>query len=197
MAELAPLPAAEPSEPPVVGGVPLRQYATVLAGLDDGLVIESLFALTGVEASTWDAAHEAWQERIIEDLEVDGTLAVELEEEKAEAMKLWIRPLPPFDEQLEPWLDFLRTWAHEPDGDGFLAEHGMRPADVVRLQRLWADRMAEDPDLQREALTILAAEPGPLVEVTPEPAQLDPETRLPPRAEPAGPPLLDADGGAE
>jgi hypothetical protein len=150
-----------------------------LRGLEDGLPPAALFELARVVPSTWGAAQQAWEERILDDLEADGTLAERLEAEKARAMMSWKRPLPPLDQELRAWLDFLRTWAHEGDGQGFLAERGMHPSDIVRLQQLWTERMQQDPELQREALTILTEEPRPPGPIRPEPAALDPQAGQP------------------
>jgi hypothetical protein len=78
----------------------------------------------------------------------------------ADARRRWDRPLPPLDEDLRAWLDFERTLALETEPDKFLSRMRMRPADIPRLQALWAERLHADPALSAQALAILSEEPG-------------------------------------
>lgn len=159
-----------------VRGVSLEQYAIIVAGRADDLPMEDLLALAEVLAEAWPPAEEAWGERLIEDLDADGPLAEELQARLAHARKRWSRPLPPLDSDLRSWLDFDRAWAREVDGDAFLARFAMRPSDMARLQELWSDRLRDDPELQRNALVILADEPGAPPVPKPEPATIQRRT---------------------
>lgn len=153
-------------------GVSLEQYAILIAGRDDDLPVEAVLSLAQVSAETWALAQEAWEERLLDDLDADGPLAEELMGKLAEARGRWARPLPPLDSDLRAWLDFDRAWAGEVDGEAFLARHSMRRADMARLHDLWSARLRDQPDLQRRALTILADEPGEPPVPRPEPATL-------------------------
>lgn len=153
-------------------GVSLEQYALVIAGRDDDLPVEAVLSLAQVSAETWALAQEAWEERLLDDLDADGPLAEDLQRRLAEARRRWPRPLPPLDSDLRAWLDFDRAWAGEVDGDAFLTRHSMRRADMARLHDLWSARLHDQPDLQRRALTILADEPGEPPVPRPEPATL-------------------------
>jgi hypothetical protein len=155
-----------------VRGVSLEQYAIIVAGRADELPLEDLLALAEVPAEAWPAAEEAWAERLIEDLDADGPLAEELQARLADARRQWSRPLPPLDSDLRAWLDFDRAWACEVDGDAFLGRVAMRRADMARLGDFWAARLSADAELQREALVILADEPGRLPVPKPEPATI-------------------------
>jgi hypothetical protein len=155
-----------------IRGVSLAQYAIVIAGRADELPFADVLPLAGVPAKAWPAAEEAWGERLIDDLDADGPLTEELDARLAEARKLWSRPLPPLDTELRAWVDFERAWAREVDGDTFLADVGMRRADMARLGDLWSERLRADPELQREALRILADEPGKPPVPRPEPARI-------------------------
>jgi hypothetical protein len=155
-----------------VRGVSLRQYAILVAGLADELPLADLLALTKVAAKVWPRAEEAWGTRMLDDLDADGLLADALEAQLSAARKLWRRPLPPLDTDLCAWLDFERAWMREVDGDAFLAKARMRQADIARLQDFWAERLRDDPAGQREALMILADEPGTPPVPAPEPARL-------------------------
>jgi hypothetical protein len=155
-----------------IRGVSLRQYAILIAGRADELPVQDLLALAEVPAKAWPAAEEAWGERLIDDLDADGPLAAELDACLADARRLWTRPLPPLDESLRAWLDFERAWACEVDGDAFLANAGMHRADMARLGDLWTERMAADPALRRDALILLASEPGTPPVPRPAPARI-------------------------
>ena len=155
-----------------IRGLSLEQYAIVMAGRADELPLGDVVALAGVPAKTWPAAEEAWGERLIDDLDADGPLTQELEVRLAEARRLWSRPLPPLDSKLRAWFDFERAWMRESDGDAFLADVAMRRADIARLGDLWSERLRADPELQREALMILADEPGKPPVPRPEPARI-------------------------
>lgn len=159
-------------------GVSLRQYATIVAGRDDGLPLDELLDFAEVEAKTWARAREAWGDRILEDVDADGPLADALESAMAEAQRGFIRRLPPLDEDLEAWLDFERAWAFEVDPAPFLERMRMRPADITRLQALWAERLRDDQALAARALTILTEEPGPIRAPEPEPTRIGPRLAL-------------------
>jgi hypothetical protein len=160
-----------------IRGVGLQQYATIVAGRADALPLADLLAVAGVPADVWPQAEEAWGERLIGDLEADGSLAGELERAQSEARRRWARPLPPLDQNLRAWLDFERAWAAVEDGEAHLAGFGMHLADITRLQELWGERLHGDADLQREALVILADEPGEPPVPAPEPARFIAERR--------------------
>ncbi len=148
----------------------------MVAGLGDELALADVLALAGVAPKTWPQAEEAWGARLIDDLDEDGPLAELLGARLAEARRLWARPLPPLDRDLRAWLDFEGAWAREADGDAFLAERGMRRADMARLGDLWVERLGTDPMLKHEALVILADEPGTPPRPAPEPARILGET---------------------
>jgi hypothetical protein len=158
-------------------GVSLRQYATIIAGRDDGLPLDELLDFAEVEAKTWPRAHEAWSDRILEDVDADGPLAEALEAAMAEAQRGFIRRLPPLDEDLKAWLDFERAWSFEVDPAPFLERMRMRPSDITRLQALWAERLQGDQALAIRALTILTEEPGPVRAPEPEPTRIGPRAR--------------------
>jgi hypothetical protein len=153
-----------------VRGVSLEQYALLVAGLADELPLAELLALAEVPVKAWAAAEEAWGERLLDDLDADGPLAEELQARLAEARCRWDRPLPPLDVEIRAWLDFDRAWAREVEDDAFLARLGMRRADMVRLADFWSARLDADPELRRQALVILADEPGELPVPRPQPA---------------------------
>jgi hypothetical protein len=155
-----------------VAGITLRQYAIVVAGRADELPLVEVLALAEVPAKTWRRAEEAWGERLLADFDADGSLADELTARLTEARNLWERPLPPLDGDLAAWLDFERAWEGAVEGDAFLTGVGMRPADMLRLQDLWAERMAADASLVREVVRVRAEEPRPHVRPMPGPVRI-------------------------
>lgn len=155
-------------------GVTLEQYAIIRAGVEDGLPLGQLLGLTGVVPKSWVRAEDAWHERLIADLDVEGPVTAVLDELMRRAQRRWLRRIPPLDTDLRSWLDFERAWAPDVDGDAFLDTFGMRPSDMTRLATLWAERLEADPALAAQALTILADEPGRLCEPKSEPVRLPP-----------------------
>ena len=69
------------------------------------------------------------------------------------------RRIEPLESDLGAWLDFFRHWTSAPDPRAKLAEFGLVPADVMRLQAHWSAQMALDAGLLRLAAERLAAPP--------------------------------------
>lgn len=164
-------PPAVPNHP-VIAGVTLAQYATVLSGLEDELEREAVLSYAVVPAEQWDGIHDAWQRAVLDDLESGGDLAERLAEAMAAALLCWSRPLPPVDQDLRGWLDLLRAWSDELEPEAFLAEQGMRPCDMSRLHALWHRRIQADPAVRARAAAVLDEPPGAVPDIHPEPATL-------------------------
>lgn len=135
-------------------GVSLRHYATMTAGLADGIPREELLAHLQLDAVRWERAERLWNEHILDELEAGRSLSESLDALVAEARASFARPIPPLDAELRAWLDVQRAYALESDPLAFLARMGLRPSDMARLQSLWTARMKEEPSLQIEALRI-------------------------------------------
>ncbi|UQA63184.1 hypothetical protein [Polyangium aurulentum] len=148
-------------------GVTLRQYAAINAGLVEGHALEALLASEGLDRAHWAEASEAWVARLVQDLEGEGGLAEAYDAGLAEARERYGRRLPPLDEDLQSWFDFMRRWSACPEPRALLEQLDLRPSDVSRLQRSWGRRISAEPALAREAQRILAREAGPLPEVRP------------------------------
>jgi hypothetical protein len=171
--------AVERRSEPSLHGVSLSAYAGVQAGLAEGLELDRVLALDGVDPTVWPDAEEAWADRLIEDLENDGPLQEAYAERLAAAQDRHGRRVPPLDEDVKAWLDFVRFWAADPEPIGLLARLGLRPSDLIRLQRLWSRRMALDPALAQKAQGILQNEPGEMPSPRPEPTVLPGPTASP------------------
>jgi hypothetical protein len=157
-----------------IEGTSLNAYATVKAGLDDGLGLADLCALVGTSPERWPVVDHAWQAALLDDLERDGALAETLEQAMGRAQLGWHRLLPPLDQDPRAWLDFVRSPERARDPDGVLERAGMRVADLRRLESLWKDRLTADAELRRTVASILGDPEGPLPEVRPEPTILSP-----------------------
>ncbi|EYF08508.1 hypothetical protein [Chondromyces apiculatus] len=153
-------------------GVTLADYANVQAGIAEGLDLSALLQNEGVDVRAWDAASALWADRIAEDDEGSLEYAYDAFFEAA-LDRLW-RAIPPLDIDLRAWLDFVRLWSAREDPLGCLAGLGMRPADIIRLNKHWARRLRADLALAREAEAILLREPGPMPSISPSPTLLRP-----------------------
>jgi hypothetical protein len=149
--------------------------AWVMAGRAEGTPLPELLAPLGLDAPGWTRAERRLTERLLDDLEQGGRLADELDALIAAARERFRRPVPPLDDDLDRWLDFLRAWIADPDPGAFLGRNGLVPADVARLQRRWAERFGADPALRERVAAQLAAPPGepPVVVPGPRPAARD------------------------
>ena len=158
--------------PQAAGGVSRAQFAFMRAALADGVTLEALLAYHGLDGPTWEAAEELWNALVLEAIEQETSLLHELDEEMAAARAHWERPIPPLDQDLQAWINFLRAWAEAPEPVEFLTRFGLEPADLARLHARWSERMAGEPSLGAEALVMLERDPGELCVPRPEPARL-------------------------
>ena len=145
---------------PRIRGVSLSQYAGVQAGIGAGLPLESVLANEGVAPGAWQRAEDAWGERIAESVAGDGSLHHAFNDRMVAAQARYGRRLPPLDEDLGAWLDFVRRWSSAPDPSSELSRLGLRVSDVASLHRLWLKRMSADPSLAAQAQELLQRDPG-------------------------------------
>ncbi len=153
-------------------GISFQAWAFVLAGVGDGLPMDDLFSHLDLDEDRWQRADAAFNEALLDDVEASGTLTELLDAAMRDARKSWTRPIPPLDVDLGAWLTFYTAWVGDATPMGFLATHGLRAADIHRLQDSWKDRLAEEPSLLKEALKILSVPPGPVPELRPEAPRL-------------------------
>src|SRR5262245_53545061 len=114
-------------------GVSLRAYAGVHAGLAEELEIDVVLAHEGIVPADWPEAEGAWSDRLRDDFEAEGPLQARYDEHLAEAQARYGRRVPPLDEDLASWLDFVRGWSADPEPVALLARLGLRSTDVIRL----------------------------------------------------------------
>jgi hypothetical protein len=155
-----------PSEP-TLSDVSLRQYAAILAARGEGFPLDEALESEGIDPSHWPAAEIAWQRRLGRAAVDDVALMSDFDVRLIEAQDALARRIPPLDEELSAWLDFLRGWSESEEPFALLERFGIRMTDVFRLQRAWSKRLAQDGALQEEAGRILAAPPGELKALSP------------------------------
>ena len=152
--------------------VPLARVAFIQAGLADGLPLDELLEHQDLDAASWGRAQQAFSRLFARGAREGDAFAIEVDALSFHARAGWERKLPPLDEEVEAFLDFERHYAMSVDGLAFLSERRMRPSDLTRLERLWNDRFASDPEQRARALARMAEEPGPCPEVRPAPPRL-------------------------
>lgn len=164
---------------PALHEVSLAQYAAVQAGLAEGIDLEIVLENEQIAPATWLDAEDAWSDRLLDDLEQDGPLQPAFDEHLAEAQARYGRRVPPLDESLDAWLDFVRHWSAAAEPVAFLARLELRASDIIRLHRTWSQRMAIDPALAQQAQDILLREPGELCNPRPAACALERAPRAP------------------
>jgi hypothetical protein len=169
----APTPPDDPALPWTerrLAGLTLADYTSVRAGVSEGFSLERVLAAEGIAPEAWPQADDAWGDAL---LESDDEAAVDAHDELLwQARQRYARQLPPVDRELAPWLDVVRGFASDPEPLAFLARIGLRAADMMRLHRLWSERLADQPALREEALAILSAAPAAPPQIEARPAQL-------------------------
>jgi hypothetical protein len=170
---------------PVLEGVFLSAYARVVAARSEGFPLALALEHAGVDPRVWPAADQAWSRRLASTAAEDAALVLTFEARTIEAQDALRRRIPPIDEDLGAWLDFLRGWAESEDPLGRLDQMGLRSNDILRLQRHWARRLEAEETLQIEAAAILGRPPRD-VQVA-RPAEATFEVALERRPAPAGP----------
>jgi hypothetical protein len=155
-----------------VNGVTLAEFAFLRAGLADGLALDELLAFRRLHAATWEAAEDAWDDRVLDAMVDDPALLDEIDAEMAEARTHWTRRIPPLDEDLRAWFAFLNAWKSDPDPIAFLGRMRLEAPDLAYLHRVWSERMAKDADLRKQAMEMLCDELGEPPVPSPEPPKL-------------------------
>lgn len=182
-----------------VGGLTLREYAAIYAATSEGFPLDVVLDAEGLTTAGWAAIDEAWGDALSSDLQAGGTLSDELDLAMFEAQERYGRSIPPLDDDLPKWLRFVRAWSEAKDPVSFLRKRGLGPNDLVRLHRGWSARLAESPELQKQALAAMQAA-GDVPVPQPEPLELrlaavrhvSPAVATAREAEPSRPPSLRA-----
>lgn len=134
--------------------ISIAQFAGIRAALAEGFELEEVLAQEGVPSWRWA------------ELETELTLAVVDDEETmnrfiahtAEAEDHLARPVAPLDEDLDAWAGFVVALSSNPRlGE----ELGLRPTDLGRMQRRWAKRFEEEPELAKKASKLQDEAPPP------------------------------------
>jgi hypothetical protein len=165
-------------EPVVVHGLTVQAYAAVYAATAEGFPLELVLDQIGILPEAWPRIDEEWITTLAEDLDQEGTLGDTFETALLRAQDSYRRPIPPLDEDATAWIRFARAWAAASDPLAFLRHRGLEQNDLVRLQRYWAGRLADEPELRKTVAEVMLEEdPAPPPMRKPVPLEL----RLPAR----------------
>ncbi len=140
-------------------GITLAQFAAVRAGLDAGFELEAVLRNEGVHVDVWAQAEAAWEDELDRDAEGTWTLDESFDALLAAARYRYARPIPPLDEDLGAWLDFVRIWGETEEPLTMLADLGLRASDLMYLHAHWARQLSDLPPLQQAAMAHLARAP--------------------------------------
>lgn len=150
------------SAEPQIKGLPLSRLAGVHAGLAERQPIDSVLATEGVSPEVWRRAEPSWLDRIADDAGEEGLLVAAYDEHLQRARARYGREVAPADRELRVWLDLVRHLSAKEEPLAFMAEIGVSPGDLFRLQDRWARALAQSSALQAQAQAILAEPPAPL-----------------------------------
>ncbi len=153
---------ADSHTPPVT----FEHYAFVTAGLSDGLGLDELLEHLDIDPHAWPRAEAYWIEVLTRDAEQGALKSLELGELQASARQAWARAVPPLDDDLRAWVDFQRLLTAKSDPVQHLRSLGLVPADLLRIQALWTERLSADADLRSDLAAHMQRSPEP-VEVHP------------------------------
>ncbi|MBI4957609.1 MAG: hypothetical protein HY908_36725 [Myxococcales bacterium] len=141
---------------PAFGGVPLLQYAAVVAAQGDGFSREDVLAVEGLDTTAWRRAELGFRPLLAR----GGEPLIRYQDRLVEAEERLARRATPLDEDVDVWARFLAVAAKRKDMSALLHEHGLHPNDLARLGRLWGRRFADDPALAERAAQRVAQPAG-------------------------------------
>jgi hypothetical protein len=146
----------------------------VVAFLAEGIPLGDALAHAEIDPEVWADAAARWA-RIIEASAGEDDGLVDAFDGHRIAAHAWvIRPLPPLDEEYGAYVTFMQAFCRAPDPDEFLAVRGLSDHDMFRLQGLWQERMAADPELREAAGDAWRAPPTLPPAVRPDAPRLRP-----------------------
>ena len=158
---------SSPAPEPHLRGLSLARLAGVDAGLAEGITIDRVLANEGVSSEVWRRAEPGWRARLDEDADEEGPLTAAYDARLATAQARYGRPLPPIDDDLRAWLDFVRRFAEASEPIALLAELRLRPTDLVRAHRRWSSAFEVNAALREQAEILLGEPPGPMPKLEP------------------------------
>jgi hypothetical protein len=164
---------AMPAADEPLEGLTLEQYAGITAALAEGFALPAVLANEGLEPAAWPGADAAWKTRLAED-GAEGALFAAYREKRGLAEDHLSRKVDPIDSDLGAWMSFLRAWGDHPSPFDLLGGAGLGMNDMARLQRRWAQRLAQDAALQKQAADLAKKGPGPLPAIKVQAGALQP-----------------------
>lgn len=127
-------------------GVPLSQYAAVVAALEEGFALDDVLAIEGLDAPAWERATVVYRR----ELAMEPPALERYAKHLAESQERLGRSVEPLDSSLAAWMGFLEQFGSARDPGALMATLGLRSSDLARLQRRWKARF-EDEAVQKEA----------------------------------------------
>ncbi len=155
-------------------GVSLEQHAGVVAAVAEGFPLEQVLVAEQLDPASWRGADVAWRQRLAKDGLAGGSTFNTYRAKLEDAGDCMSRAVTPLDDDLPAWLSFLDHWSKSGDPSGMLKQHSLGVNDVSRLQRRWAKRLDDDPNLALAAAKLAAQGPAPLPKITVAAPQLRP-----------------------
>lgn len=150
---------------PVVAGLPLDAYAFVHAALGEGFAMDEVLQHLGLDASSWPSIDEAWADALADSLDTDFVLSDAYDAELLACQVRFTRSVEPLGSDYASFSRFFRRWSGAESPSAFLADHGLRSVDMMRLHRYWTVRLQDDDELRR-----FAAQVAGEVETVPTPS---------------------------
>ncbi|MFO0757236.1 MAG: hypothetical protein U0359_12145 [Byssovorax sp.] len=145
--------------------VTLEQYAGVNAAILEGFALVDVLESEGLDERRWPRAAASWNGRLGKE-GMTGALAKRYHEKLAFAQGWLGGRVEPLEADLAAWLGFLGAYSAHPAPFDLLRELGLRPADIARVQGLWARRMEAEEALREEAFSIAKKKPSAVPAVT-------------------------------
>lgn len=160
----------EPGEEPVIGGVRALLYVAVQSALSEGFSEEEVFEHEKLSPEAWQRADEAWAAALADSAEKDSKLFDNYDATFNAYKWAFHRVIEPLENDLDAWMNFTGKLNKSEDQKQFLGDLGMDQNDVIRLQQIWAARVAEDAPLRERMAERMGKEPGevPPLDVPPK-----------------------------
>ncbi|MBW2525492.1 MAG: hypothetical protein JRI23_15000 [Deltaproteobacteria bacterium] len=127
--------------------VEIGHYAWITAALAEGFGLAEVLRIEGLERDLWNHAELAWRTRLATEPTVQDDYRTHL----AEAEDELGGQVTPLGDDLEAWVLFLKIYGDHEAPFELLAEQRLRPGDLARLQRKWANRLEADDKLVERA----------------------------------------------
>ena len=163
--------AAQAEQQELILGISLAQYAAVNAALAEGLSLQEVLELEGLDARSYPKADLQWKQRLVAAATLSGGLFEQYQMELAAAEDWLARSIVPLDNNPMAWTAFLQAYSASADPGAWLKSLKLGPNDVSRLSRAWAKRVEKDAVLSKQLGELSKSPPGALPALSIAPIQ--------------------------